>query len=202
MRGAFGKPQGVCARVDIGQILLSIRCKDVHNAQVRGCFARHLHGLWLALYSVASTQGDVARQPGLKLTPCARGGLSYSHRRPCGGPSSSSPGARRSWSAATGASPSLRAPTTWRGKRRAASSTKASTPGCKSPARMFLDVLSRNMDGARGSDRLSGGCALTSVTCAVQLLGTHGPLDARPAEHLLETPSRRNKVPIHYEDEQ
>jgi large subunit ribosomal protein L10e len=34
MRGAFGKPQGVCARVDIGQILLSIRCKDVHNATV------------------------------------------------------------------------------------------------------------------------------------------------------------------------
>lgn len=34
MRGAFGKPQGVCARVAIGQILLSIRCKDVHSAQV------------------------------------------------------------------------------------------------------------------------------------------------------------------------
>jgi len=30
MRGAFGKPQGVCARVQIGQILLSIRCKDNH----------------------------------------------------------------------------------------------------------------------------------------------------------------------------
>lgn len=30
MRGAFGKPQGLCARVDIGQILLSIRCKDNH----------------------------------------------------------------------------------------------------------------------------------------------------------------------------
>ena len=34
MRGAFGKPQGTCARVAIGQILLSIRCKDVHNPQV------------------------------------------------------------------------------------------------------------------------------------------------------------------------
>ncbi|KAK9820737.1 hypothetical protein WJX74_008150 [Apatococcus lobatus] len=32
MRGAFGKPQGVCARVAIGQILLSIRCKDTHAA--------------------------------------------------------------------------------------------------------------------------------------------------------------------------
>ena len=28
MRGAFGKPQGTVARVNIGQILLSIRCKD------------------------------------------------------------------------------------------------------------------------------------------------------------------------------
>jgi ribosomal protein L10e len=30
MRGAFGKPNGVCARVQIGQILMSIRCKDQH----------------------------------------------------------------------------------------------------------------------------------------------------------------------------
>lgn len=27
MRGAFGKPYGLCARVDIGQIMISIRCK-------------------------------------------------------------------------------------------------------------------------------------------------------------------------------
>ncbi|KAF3331868.1 60S ribosomal protein L10-1-like protein [Carex littledalei] len=32
MRGAFGKPQGTCARVAIGQVLLSVRCKD-NNAQ-------------------------------------------------------------------------------------------------------------------------------------------------------------------------
>lgn len=32
MRGAYGKPFGVCARVGIGQILLSIRCKDNHAA--------------------------------------------------------------------------------------------------------------------------------------------------------------------------
>lgn len=31
MRGAFGKPQGLCARVGIGQILMSVRCKDVHQ---------------------------------------------------------------------------------------------------------------------------------------------------------------------------
>jgi large subunit ribosomal protein L10e len=34
MRGAFGKPQGVCARVQIGQILLSIRCRDNHATVV------------------------------------------------------------------------------------------------------------------------------------------------------------------------
>jgi len=32
MRGAFGKPQGTVARVNIGQSLLSLRCKDVHKA--------------------------------------------------------------------------------------------------------------------------------------------------------------------------
>jgi len=31
MRGAFGKPIGVCARVQIGQVLLSIRCRDQHS---------------------------------------------------------------------------------------------------------------------------------------------------------------------------
>ena len=33
MRGAWGKPYGTVARVDIGQIILSIRCKD-SNAHV------------------------------------------------------------------------------------------------------------------------------------------------------------------------
>lgn len=35
MRGAFGKPLGTCARVSIGQVLLSVRCKDSngHHAQ-------------------------------------------------------------------------------------------------------------------------------------------------------------------------
>ncbi|GFH14724.1 component of cytosolic 80S ribosome and 60S large subunit [Haematococcus lacustris] len=31
MRGAFGKPNGVCAQVQIGQVLMSIRCKDNHG---------------------------------------------------------------------------------------------------------------------------------------------------------------------------
>jgi large subunit ribosomal protein L10e len=33
MRGAWGKPYGTVARVNIGQIILSIRCRDA-NAQV------------------------------------------------------------------------------------------------------------------------------------------------------------------------
>jgi len=34
MRGAFGKTYGTVARVEIGQILLSVRAKDVHKPQV------------------------------------------------------------------------------------------------------------------------------------------------------------------------
>lgn len=34
MRGAFGKPNGLAARVQIGQVLMSIRCKDTHAATV------------------------------------------------------------------------------------------------------------------------------------------------------------------------
>jgi len=35
MRGAFGKPRGTRARVDIGQVLLSVRCKEsnANNAE-------------------------------------------------------------------------------------------------------------------------------------------------------------------------
>lgn len=31
MRGAFGKPTGLAARVSIGQALISIRCKEAHG---------------------------------------------------------------------------------------------------------------------------------------------------------------------------
>lgn len=41
MRGAFGKPYGTCARVNIGQILLSIRCRDTHSTQ-----AQEVRGDW------------------------------------------------------------------------------------------------------------------------------------------------------------
>ena len=35
MRGAFGKPLGTCARVAIGQILMSIRCKEANGVKAR-----------------------------------------------------------------------------------------------------------------------------------------------------------------------
>lgn len=34
MRGAFGKPQGLVARVNIGQPIISVRAKDQHKADV------------------------------------------------------------------------------------------------------------------------------------------------------------------------
>lgn len=40
MRGAFGKPQGTCARVDIGQVLLSVRCKDSNGVHAQEALRR------------------------------------------------------------------------------------------------------------------------------------------------------------------
>ncbi|TVU47182.1 hypothetical protein EJB05_06772, partial [Eragrostis curvula] len=40
MRGAFGKPTGTCARVSIGQVLLSVRCRDAHAAQAHEALRR------------------------------------------------------------------------------------------------------------------------------------------------------------------
>merc|ERR1712100_475899 len=40
MRGAFGKVQGTAARIAIGQIMLSIRTKDVHGAKAVEAFRR------------------------------------------------------------------------------------------------------------------------------------------------------------------
>lgn len=34
MRGAFGKPQGLVARVNIGQVIFSVRTKDAYKANV------------------------------------------------------------------------------------------------------------------------------------------------------------------------
>lgn len=40
MRGAFGKPNGLAARVRIGQVLLSIRCKDNHGPTAQEALRR------------------------------------------------------------------------------------------------------------------------------------------------------------------
>ncbi|KAI7747456.1 hypothetical protein M8C21_031856, partial [Ambrosia artemisiifolia] len=40
MRGAFGKPLGTCARVAIGQVLLSVRCKDHHSHHAQEALRR------------------------------------------------------------------------------------------------------------------------------------------------------------------
>jgi large subunit ribosomal protein L10e len=40
MRGAWGKPYGTVARVNIGQIILSIRCKDNNAPVVQEAFRR------------------------------------------------------------------------------------------------------------------------------------------------------------------
>ena len=53
MRGAYGKPYGTCARVSIGQILLSIRCKDNHAAVAAEALRR-------AKYKFAGRQKIVA----------------------------------------------------------------------------------------------------------------------------------------------
>merc|ERR1712065_97818 len=40
MRGAYGKPLGVCARVGIGQILMSLRCKEANIPKAIESFRR------------------------------------------------------------------------------------------------------------------------------------------------------------------
>jgi hypothetical protein len=40
MRGAWGKPYGTVARVNIGQILLSIRCKESNSAVIQEALRR------------------------------------------------------------------------------------------------------------------------------------------------------------------
>ena len=40
MRGAWGSAIGKVARVDIGQVILSIRCKDSNKAVVMEAFRR------------------------------------------------------------------------------------------------------------------------------------------------------------------
>jgi large subunit ribosomal protein L10e len=43
MRGAFGKPQGLVARVNIGQILLSVRTRDSNRANAIEALRRSMY---------------------------------------------------------------------------------------------------------------------------------------------------------------
>lgn len=43
MRGAFGKPQGLVARVNIGQIILSVRTRDAHRATALEALRRSMY---------------------------------------------------------------------------------------------------------------------------------------------------------------
>ena len=46
MRGAWGKPYGTVARVNIGQIILSIRTKDANKAIVIEALRRARYKVW------------------------------------------------------------------------------------------------------------------------------------------------------------
>jgi ribosomal protein L16/L10AE len=49
MRGAFGKPTGTVARVDIGQIIFSVRTKDNNKATVIEALRRAKVFIWCLL---------------------------------------------------------------------------------------------------------------------------------------------------------
>lgn len=57
MRGAFGKPYSTCARVSIGQILMSLRCKEVNATKAR---PRRRPALAVALELAAAWAGSIA----------------------------------------------------------------------------------------------------------------------------------------------
>lgn len=106
MRGAFGKAQGTAARVNIGQILMSIRCKDNHTDAVRPQRQRlpHCQPTLLLVREVCCTHTNfpsagltAASAPRAKPEPLPLLPRQRRPRRPCVVPSSSSPGARRLW---------------------------------------------------------------------------------------------------------
>ena len=87
MRGAFGRPTGTCARVQIGQVLLSIRCKDNHAPVVSApAFRGLLHtpslllplrgecdlplGVPLLLITCAAATGPTATLSSAPKCPC------------------------------------------------------------------------------------------------------------------------------------
>ncbi|GFZ20007.1 ribosomal protein L16p/L10e family protein [Actinidia rufa] len=59
MRGAFGKPQGTCARVAIGQVLLSVRCKDPNSHHARKLCAVPNSSSLVVRRSLSAGSGDL-----------------------------------------------------------------------------------------------------------------------------------------------
>ncbi|RJE16735.1 60s ribosomal protein L10 [Aspergillus sclerotialis] len=60
MRGAWGKPNGTVARVNIGQILLSVRTRDAHRATA------------IELYDAPCTSSLVAKRSSSARTGVSR----------------------------------------------------------------------------------------------------------------------------------
>lgn len=90
MRGAFGKPQGTVARVDIGQIIMSVRTKDNHKASAIEAFRRAKfkfpgrQKVWTAFSSVdvyvSSLEPDLCLQQ-VGLYQVEQGGLQADEAR-------------------------------------------------------------------------------------------------------------------------
>ncbi|EFN51791.1 hypothetical protein CHLNCDRAFT_32922 [Chlorella variabilis] len=140
MRGAFGKPFGVCARVCIGQILLSIRCKDAHTAVAEEALRR-------AKFKFPGRQKIVVS---------------------------------RNW----GFTPYLRDDyLEW-----------------KREGRLVNDGVNAKASGDRSNvyrcvPSLEPRCRRNPHV--LQLLGNHGPLDARDPGQIFEGPARLWRVPVH-----
>jgi hypothetical protein len=70
MRGAWGKPYGTVARVNIGQILLSVRCKDSNSHVIQEALRRARYkfpGRQKIIISKKWGFTNVAREEYLKL---------------------------------------------------------------------------------------------------------------------------------------
>jgi hypothetical protein len=108
MRGAFGKPNGLVARVNIGQIILSCRTRDSRKSlRFRICHPTQI------------TNKNMQSAPtSLRLSVA---------------PSTSSPVAKRSSSPRTGVSPPFAARSTSRSARRARSASTVPTSSSSAP---------------------------------------------------------------------
>lgn len=108
MRGAWGKPNGTVARVNIGQIIMSVRTRDSSTSRS---------------ISEQTRRGGARQLTNDKQTVLLP-------LRPSAAPSTSSPVAKRSSSRRTGASPLSAATSTWR--RRPPAASRWMVPTCSS----------------------------------------------------------------------